>query len=71
MVAIVDGSVQLKDFDKAWSMLKSMQQWLDDNQSKKDDRTSGYAMFQGRYFRAAGDVAEAKGHKLDAAGFFA
>src|ERR1700693_3570486 len=71
MVAIVEGSVQLKDFDKVGSMLKRMQQWLDYNQAKKGDRTSGYAGFQGRYFRAAGDIAEAKGKKLDAAGFYA
>jgi len=71
MVAVVDGSAQLKDFDKAGGMLKRMQQWLEDNQSKKDDPTSGYAGFQGRYFRAAGEIAEAKGNKLDAAGFYA
>jgi thiol-disulfide isomerase/thioredoxin len=71
MVAVVDGSAQLKDFDKAESMSWRMQQWLDDNQAKKDDPTSGYAGFQGRYFRAAGEIAEAKGNKLDAAGFYA
>ena len=71
MAAIVDGSAQLKDFDKAESMQWRMRQWLDDNQAKKDDPTSGYAGFQGRYFRAAGGIAEAKGHKLDAAGFYA
>ena len=71
MAAIVDGAAQLKDLDKAGSMLQRMQQWLDDNQAKKDDPTSGYAGFQGRYFRAAGEIAEAKGNKLDAAGFYA
>jgi thiol-disulfide isomerase/thioredoxin len=71
MVAVVDGSAQLKDFDKAESMLWSMRQWLEDNQSKKDDPTSGYTGFQARYFRAAGEIAEAKGNKLDAAGFYA
>lgn len=71
MAAVVEGSRQLKDFDKAESMLWRMQQWLDDNQAKKEDPTSGYTGFQGRYFKAAGDIAEAKGHKLDAAGFFA
>jgi thiol-disulfide isomerase/thioredoxin len=71
MVSIVDGSVRLKDFDKAGSMLKRMQQWLGDNQAKQDDRTSGYMQFQGRYFSSSGDVAGAKGQKLDAAGFYA
>jgi thiol-disulfide isomerase/thioredoxin len=64
MASIVDGASQLKDFDKADSMLHRMQQWLDDNQAKKDG-------FQGRYFRAAGEIAEARGNKLDAAGFYA
>ncbi len=64
MAAIVNGAAQLKDFDKAGSMLKRMQQWLDDNESKKDG-------FQGRYFRAAGEIAEARGNKLDAAGLYA
>jgi hypothetical protein len=41
-----------------------MQHWLDDNHAKKDG-------FQGRYFRAAGEIAEARGNKLDAAGFYA
>ena len=71
MAAIVNGAAQLKDFDKAVGMLKRMQQWLDDNQAKKDDPTSDYAGFQGRYFRAAGEIAEARGNKLDAAGFYA
>ena len=71
MAAIVNGAAQLKDFDKAGNMLHRMQQWLDDNQSKKDDPTSSYAGFQGRYFRAAGEIAEARGNKLDAAGFYA
>ncbi|HEV8042507.1 MAG TPA: TlpA disulfide reductase family protein [Bryobacteraceae bacterium] len=71
MIAVVDGSAQLKDFDKAESMHWRMRQWLEDNQSKKDDPTSGYTLFQARYFKSAGDIAEAKGHKLDAAGFYA
>jgi hypothetical protein len=71
MAAIVNGAAQLKDFDKAGSMLRKMQQWLDDNQAKNDDPTSGYDGFQGRYFRAAGEIAEARGNKLDAGGFYA
>jgi thiol-disulfide isomerase/thioredoxin len=71
MVAVVDGSAQLKDFDKAESMHWRMRRWLEDNQAKEDDPTSGYAGFQARYFRAAGEIAEAKGNKLDAAGFYA
>lgn len=71
LAAIIDGAAQLKNFDKAGSILKRMQQRLDDNQAKKDDPTSGYDGFQGRYFRAAGEIAEAKGNKLDAAGFYA
>ena len=71
MAAVVEGARQLKDFDKAQSMLWRMRHWLDDNNARKEDPTSGYTGFQGRYFKAAGGIAEAKGHKLDAAGFFA
>jgi thiol-disulfide isomerase/thioredoxin len=71
MAAVVGGSVQLKDFDKAETMLSKMRQWLQDNQAESDDPSSGYARFQGRYFQAAGKIAEAKGNKLDAAGFYA
>ena len=71
MAAIVEASCQLRDFDQAESMLWKMRHWLDDNAAKRDDQTSGYTLFQGRYFRAAGDIAEAKGRQLDAAGFFA
>jgi thiol-disulfide isomerase/thioredoxin len=71
MAAIVDGAAQLKNLDKAESMLWRMRRWLEGNQSKKDDPTSGYTMFQARYFKSAGDIAEVKGHKLDAAGFYA
>jgi thiol-disulfide isomerase/thioredoxin len=63
MEAVVGSSVQLKDFDKAEAMLSKMRQWLEDNQAD--------ARFQGRYFQAAGKIAEAKGDKLGAAAFYA
>jgi hypothetical protein len=70
MSVVVDGSVQLRDFGKAQGMLTRMQQWLNDNQFKKDDSTSGYMRFEARYLHYAGEVAEAEGHKLDAIGLY-
>jgi thiol-disulfide isomerase/thioredoxin len=70
MGVVVEGSVQLRDFGKARRMLTRMQQWLNDNQFKKDDSTSGYMRFEARYLHYAGEVAEAEGHKLDALGLY-
>jgi len=70
MSVVVEGSVQLRDFGKARRMLTRMQQWLNDNQFKKDDSSSGYMRFQARYLHHAGEVAEAEGHKLDALGLY-
>jgi thiol-disulfide isomerase/thioredoxin len=67
---IVDGATQLKDFDKARGTLGKMQRWLDENQFKKDDATSGYPHFQSFYLEYAGRVAEAEGHKLDAVALY-
>jgi thiol-disulfide isomerase/thioredoxin len=66
MSVVVEGSLQLQDFDKARRMLARMRRWLNDNQSKKDDSTSGYMRFEAQYLRRAGEAAEAEGHKLDA-----
>jgi thiol-disulfide isomerase/thioredoxin len=70
MGVVVEGSVQLRDFGKARRMLTRMQQWLNDNQFKKDDSTSGYMRSEARYLHYAGEVAEAEGHKLDALGLY-
>jgi thiol-disulfide isomerase/thioredoxin len=70
MDAIVDGAAQLKDFEKARRMLGKMQRWLDENQFKKDDATSGYPRFQSVYLQSAGRLAEAEGHKVDAAALY-
>jgi hypothetical protein len=40
MSTIVDGAAQLKDFDKARGMLATMRLWLNQNEFKKDDRTT-------------------------------
>jgi tetratricopeptide (TPR) repeat protein len=70
MSVIVDGAAQLKDFDKARRMLGKMQRWLDENQFKKDDATSGYPQFQSRYLQSAARLAEAQGHKVDAVALY-
>ena len=70
MRVIVDGAAQLKDFDKARGMLGKMQRWLDENQYKKDDATSGYPHFQSYYLEYAGRLAEAEGHKIDAVALY-
>lgn len=66
MTAVLEGSAQLKDFSKARRMLAKMKQWLSSNESKKDDPTSGYMRCEARYLQAAGELAEAEGHKVDA-----
>jgi thiol-disulfide isomerase/thioredoxin len=71
MDAIADGAAQLKDFDKARGMLGKMQRWLDENQFKKDDATTGYPQFQSRYLQGAGRLAEAEGRKVDAVALYA
>jgi thiol-disulfide isomerase/thioredoxin len=70
MGAIVDGAAKLKDFEKARGMLGKMQRWLEENQFKKDDATSGYPRFQSLYLQHAGGLAEAEGHKVDAAALY-
>src|SRR5207244_4460294 len=65
-IVVAEGSLQLRDFSKARRMLTRIRQWLNDNESKKDDPTSGYMRFEARYLHWAGEVAEAEGHKLDA-----
>ena len=70
MGVIVDGAAQLKDFDKARRMLGKMQRWLDENQFKKDDATTGYTGFQSRYLQHAGKLAEVEGHKIDAVALY-
>lgn len=66
MTTIVDAADQLKDFDRAHSMIQRMRQWLKDNEFKKDDSTSGYPLFAGRYLQSAANCAEAEGRRLDA-----
>ena len=66
IATIVDAADQLKDFDGAHSMLQRMRQWLKDNEFKKDDSTSGYPRFEGRYLESAAKSAEAEGNRLDA-----
>jgi thiol-disulfide isomerase/thioredoxin len=70
MGVIVEGAAQLKDFDKARGMLGKMQRWLDENQFKKDDATSGYPRYQSLYLEYAGRLAEAHGHKVDAVALY-
>ncbi len=70
MGAIVDASVQLNDLEKAHAMLGSMQRWLDDNQNRHTDPTSGYQNFQRLQFASLARVAAAEGHKLDALGYY-
>ena len=70
MSVIVEGASQLKDFDKARRMLGKMQGWLDENQFKKDDATSGYPQFQSLYLQNAGKLAEAEGHRVDAVALY-
>lgn len=71
MVVVLEASAQLKDLGRARAMLATMRKWLDDNVAKKDDRTSGYSHFQGKYLYSAGEIAEAEGHRLDAAALYA
>jgi len=66
MTTIVEAADQLKDFDKAHAMLRRMQQWLRENEFKKDDSTSGFPLFEGNYLGSAARTTEAEGHRLDA-----
>jgi thiol-disulfide isomerase/thioredoxin len=66
MRVIVDGSIQLKDFEKARNMIGRMQRWVNGNQALADDRSSGFARFRGVWLNSAGKLAETEGHKLDA-----
>ncbi|MCU1236270.1 MAG: Redoxin domain protein [Candidatus Solibacter sp.] len=70
MDVIAGGAAQLKDFEKARRMLARMQRWLDENQFKKDDASAGFTRFQASYLVAAGRVAEAEGHKVDATALY-
>jgi thiol-disulfide isomerase/thioredoxin len=71
MATVVDGAIQLQDFKKAEAMLQRMQAWLQANQFKKDDATSGYPSFQARYLQSTARVADAEGHKIDAVALYA
>jgi thiol-disulfide isomerase/thioredoxin len=66
MTTIVDAADQLKNFPKVHGMLQRMRKWLKDNEFKKDDATSGYTRFEGRYLQSAAKSTEAEGHRLDA-----
>jgi thiol-disulfide isomerase/thioredoxin len=70
MGVIVDAAVQLKDFGKARNMLARMMRWLNENEIKKDDSTTGYMQFEAHYLNFAGRVSEAEGRKLEAVAFY-
>src|SRR5258708_18141689 len=46
-------------------MLARMREWLDGNQVKKDDPTSGYKLRQAEYLYCAGEIEAAECHKVD------
>jgi len=68
--AIVDGSLALKDLDKARGAIATMQKWVDDNQSLEDKPSSGFSRWRGMWLNSAGKLAEAEGRKLDAIAFY-
>jgi thiol-disulfide isomerase/thioredoxin len=70
MGVIVDGSIQLKDFERARKMIGRMERWVNDNQALAEDRSSGFARFRGVWLNSEGKLAEAEGHKLDAIAFY-
>jgi hypothetical protein len=47
MSAVLEGAAKLQDFGKARAMLARMLKWLDENQVKRNDPTSGYPQAPG------------------------
>ena len=70
MTVILEGAAKLRDFAKARAMLARMRKWLDENQIKKNDPTSGYPLRQAEYLYCAGEIEEAEGHKQAALALF-
>jgi thiol-disulfide isomerase/thioredoxin len=70
MSVIVDGSIQLKEFDKARNMIGRMARWVSDNQALADNRANGFDRFRGMWLNSEGELAEAEGRKMDAVALY-
>jgi thiol-disulfide isomerase/thioredoxin len=70
MSVIADGSIQMKDFDKARDIIARMQIWLNDNQALDGNPSSGFNRFRGVWLNSQGKLAEADGRKMDAIAFY-
>jgi thiol-disulfide isomerase/thioredoxin len=68
--AIVDGSLQLKDFDKTRGAIAKMQKWVDENQPLQSDPSTGFFRWRGIWLNSSGKLAEAEGRKMDAIAFY-
>ena len=68
--AIVDASLELKDFDKTRSAIAKMQKWVDENDSLQSDPPTGFFRWRGISINSSGKLAEAEGRKMDAVAFY-